>query len=61
MQGAMAGITRKISVIVFPLWPLQNQNGWVKSRENSMKNIIEISIAYQRFQKDEELEIKQGR
>ena len=44
----MAEITQKISVAAFPLWYLQKQNGWIKRRENNMKDIIGISIAYWR-------------
>ena len=44
----MAEITQKINVAAFPLWYLQKQNGWIKRRENNMKDIIGISIAYWR-------------
>ena len=44
----MAGITQKSSVAAFPLWPIQKQNGWVKRRENNMKDIIGISIIFWR-------------
>ena len=44
----MAGITQKINVAAFPLRFLQKQNGWIKRRENNMKDIIRSSIAYWR-------------
>ena len=48
-QGEMAGITRKSSAAVFPLWSLKDQNGCVNSRENNINNFTQISIAYYRF------------
>ena len=36
----MAGITQKISVTAFLLWSLQKQNGWVKAKENNLKDTI---------------------
>ena len=42
----MAGITQKSSVAAFPLWFIQKQNGWLKSCQNKMKDIRQISITH---------------
>ena len=46
----MAGVTQKSSVALFPLRFFQKQNSWVERSENSIMDIVGISvIAYKRF------------
>ena len=45
----MKGVIKKSSVAAFPLWFLQEQDGWVQRSENNLKDITGISVAYLRI------------